>query len=250
MFRIPQRLKIKSEAFKNALEQYDFDLRVCSPGTILSFDPLEMTATVQLSVKEAIQIAGEPMTKEIPELVDVPVIFTGGGNWLITFPITPGDECLVFFGDTCIDPWWQYGGEVPQEPMSLRRHDLSDGFALVGPWSRKQALEMTDVMPIHPDSLQIRNTEGTIFIDCSDETGITIQSLENIISINDEGFTAIIGGAEVTVTPIEISLMIGGMGIVIDPTGTTIDGIPFLLHEHPFVAKSGVDALVTGPVVP
>jgi phage gp45-like len=42
-----------------------------------------------------------------------------------------------------------------------------------------------------------------------------------------------IGGTiAVTITSTEISLMVGGFGILITSSGTTIDGKPFLPHEH------------------
>jgi len=146
---LKERLGIKSEIIKRSIEQLDFDLRVCSPGIIETYDPVTMTATVTVAVKEAIQLSGIPSTIQIPIIPDVPVIFIGGGDWLITTPIKHGDECLLFFSDTCIDSWWESGciepfdegsGFVAAEPVCLRRHDLSDAFCLVGPFSHPKML--------------------------------------------------------------------------------------------------------------
>src|SRR6185369_15524510 len=71
-------------------------------------------------------------------MVDVPVVIAGGGDLYLTFPIAPGDECLLHFSERAIDNWWDRGGV--QEPSEYRLHDYSDAFALVGPLSRPRFL--------------------------------------------------------------------------------------------------------------
>ena len=66
------------------------------------------------------------------------MVFPGGGGWSITFPVSKGDEALVVFASRCIDDWWQSGG-VGIQP-DLRMHDLSDGFAIIGPRSQPRKL--------------------------------------------------------------------------------------------------------------
>ncbi|MFW8450019.1 Gp138 family membrane-puncturing spike protein, partial [Klebsiella pneumoniae] len=70
--------------------------------------------------------SGAQVSVNLPLLVDVPVVFPRGGGCTLTFPVKPGDECLVIFADRCIDFWWQSGGI--QEPVDERMHDLSDAF--------------------------------------------------------------------------------------------------------------------------
>ena len=53
---------------------------------------------------------------------------------MLAFAPAAGDEVLVVFGDMGIDAWWQSGGVQNQDEM--RRHDLSDGFAVFGCWSQ------------------------------------------------------------------------------------------------------------------
>jgi hypothetical protein len=109
------------------------------PGIIESYSPAKMTVSVRPSIQARVQLeGGEYQWVSIPLLVDVPVIFPSGGGFTLTFPISPGDECLVMFASRCIDGWWQSGGV--QQQMDLRMHDLSDGFALVGPRSQPRVL--------------------------------------------------------------------------------------------------------------
>lgn len=109
------------------------------PGIVQSFSPTAMTAVVQPAVQGQLQARdGSWRSVNLPLLTDVPVVYPGGGGFTLTFPVSAGDECLVIFASRCIDGWWAYGG-VQVQP-DVRMHDLSDGFALVGPRSTPRVL--------------------------------------------------------------------------------------------------------------
>lgn len=101
------------------------------PGQVVSFDPAKQTAAVAPTI-QAVATApdGTRSLVTMPLLLDCPVHFPEGGGAVFTFPVQPGDECLVVFADRCIDSWWQQGGIQP--PAEFRMHDLSDGFVFVG----------------------------------------------------------------------------------------------------------------------
>ncbi len=112
---------IKDEIFSS--------LHVALPGIVESFDSKNQTVVVQPALRGR---------GTLPLLRDVPVFFPGSKETAITWPISPGDECLVIFADACIDGWYASGGSP--EPPSPRCHDLSDAFAFVGFRSRPNAL--------------------------------------------------------------------------------------------------------------
>lgn len=93
---------------------------VSVPGIILSYDATVRTAKIQPAIRSWRKKENPPI------LQDVPVWFPGN----FTYTISAGDECLVIFADSCIDGWWQNGGV--SSPITARKHDLSDGFAIVG----------------------------------------------------------------------------------------------------------------------
>ncbi len=105
------------------------------PGVVQSFDPATQTASVLPALRKK-NAAGDPVA--MPLLQDVPVFFPGGASSAVTFPVRPGDECLLIFADACIDGWFDTGEAVLQP--SSRSHDLSDAFAFVGFRSRRKAL--------------------------------------------------------------------------------------------------------------
>ncbi|MCT9017100.1 Gp138 family membrane-puncturing spike protein, partial [Cupriavidus gilardii] len=89
------------------------------PGIIHSFDADAMTCEVQPTIKIPVRkLDGTIESVALPLLVDCPVQFPSGGNCTLTFPVKPGDECLVVFASRCIDAWWQSGGV--QEQAELR----------------------------------------------------------------------------------------------------------------------------------
>jgi hypothetical protein len=137
-------------AINAALEAQRNSLNTSLPGIVKSYDP--DTQTVQ--VRPAIQrIFREMGAVELPLLVDVPVHFPRGGNFVLTFPIAKGDECLLSFSQRCIDFWWAKGGV--QLPAELRTHDLSDAFACVGYSSKPRVVANAST-----DSVELRTLDG------------------------------------------------------------------------------------------
>lgn len=127
------------EAIRAALDGRQTRTWTALPGIIQSFDPDELTATVQPAIQGRVSDQQGVVTLvDLPLLLDCPVHFPSGGGVTLTFPITAGDECLVVFASRCIDAWWESGGV--QAPLEARMHDLSDGFALVGFRSKPRAL--------------------------------------------------------------------------------------------------------------
>lgn len=80
-----------------------------------------------------------------------------GGGCTLTFPIAEGDECLVIFASRCIDAWWTAGGVQVQS--EFRMHDLSDGFAIVGPFS-----QATKISGWSTSAVQLRSNDGEAYL--------------------------------------------------------------------------------------
>jgi hypothetical protein len=129
------------------------DLHTCLPGIIKDFNPSKQTATVQPAIKRTFY--GEEAV-DLPLCLDVPVVFPAGGPLVLTFPITDGDECLLFFAERAIDSWWDRGGT--QLPSEYRLHDLSDGFALVGISSKPRMM----TPPVATDAVELRTRDGSL----------------------------------------------------------------------------------------
>jgi hypothetical protein len=230
MEKIYQRTHDVIEQGRRAQDNIAIDTRVACPGIIQSVDYAAQTVTVQLALRERLVKDGKVEWTDIPILPDVPLFVYSGGGYCMTMPVQPGDDCLVVFGDMCIDAWWQSGGV--QNQIEKRRHDLSDGFAIVG--FRPQT---KTVSGYSAGSAQLRNNAGTAYIEIAGDT----------INIHAAGGVNVDSGASVTVSSSASVTVAGGTGIGfsgpsldIDGGGTTsIDGKHFLSHTHTGVQSGG-----------
>lgn len=149
----------QEETFRAVMDNLSNTLRVAIPGIVQSFNATEQTVTVQPTIRERIR---QPDLTDsfvpLPLLVDVPIVFPRAGGFSLTMPINKGDECLVVFLDNCMDSWWQSGGI--QNQAEKRRHDLSDGVAILGMWSQPRV-----VSNYSTTSTQLRADDGNTYID-------------------------------------------------------------------------------------
>lgn len=142
-----------------ALDDRQAQIYTSFPGIIVSVNLAKITCQVQPAIQGIIRTStGTLQYKQLPLLQDVPLVFMHGGGYSLTFPVVQGDECLVHIANRCIDSWWQSGGV--QKPMDWRMHDLSDGFALVGPYSQPKVIST-----ISSTTTQLRSDDGTIFLE-------------------------------------------------------------------------------------
>ena len=124
-------------------------------GIIEKFYHETQTADIQIIHKA---VVGES-TIEYPKLYDVPVFVPAGGEAALTMPITNGDTCLVLFSDRDMDTWLVQG-KTDEVPPSRRKHDITDGLAIVGFRSKKRPI--TDY---NPTEVELRNASGRVAID-------------------------------------------------------------------------------------
>ncbi len=211
---VPQRL----QNFKQVLDKFEWQLlchlRVALPAIVHTFDPVAQTVSVQVAIREKMLQDLVPTDVTIRLIEDIPIVFPRAGNCALTLPVKAGDECLVIFADMCIDGWWQAGGI--QNQMDKRRHDLSDGFAIVGVWNQTRNL------PNYSSSTaQLRSDDGRVVVEV-DPVSNAVNIQAPTVNVN--------GGQQVNIV---------GAG------NTTIEGKNFLLHKHTGVQTGGG---TSGPV--
>jgi hypothetical protein len=206
---------LKNDSIESLGELIDYmitkrlaDTHTSLPGIIESFDAATQTAKVNVAIKRVRDVRNADGTyTEIPTqiapILNVPVQFPSGGGFHITFPVAKGDECLLVFQERSIDRWQQQSGI--QKPLDRRMHEYTDAIAIVGIKSSPNAIS-----DISTDSLQIRNDDGTTFIDVTDS--------EIILDINGGGATfsvdksvSFANGA--TITPLGDFVSAGGISL-------------------------------------
>jgi hypothetical protein len=181
-----ERIQDDEECLRRAIENKLDNLRVAMPGEIVDFNAKNQTATVKPLIKEFVR--GD--WKSLPLLPDVPCFFPRAGGYCLTFPVKPGDECLIIFNDMCLDAWWQSGGEQIQ--LEIRRHDLSDAMCLLGITGVPKA-----VKGYSANSVMLRNEDMDCYFEITDGKDI------NIAATGDINMAA---GGDVLITGAKIDL--------------------------------------------
>lgn len=148
----------REKEIRTAVTSALLNLHTGMPGIIQSFDKETCTAQIQPALQ---RVFTEDGAVNLPLCVDVPVIFTGGGGWWLTFRPVAGDECWLAFSERCIDYWHVNGGV--QIPAEWRLHDLSDAVAFVGLNSQPRTLEDIQDFP------ELRNQDRSIYFKGTEE---------------------------------------------------------------------------------
>jgi len=157
-------------------------------------DPAARPVSVQPAVTGRVTLPdGSRVSVVLPLLVDVPVVFPSGGGFTLTFPIAAGDDCLVVFGSRCIDAWWQAGGV--QEPLEARMHDLSDGFALVGPFSQPRVLP-----GVSAEDVELRTDDGQAHVAIKPDYTIRAENPAASVTLTPGGEVAAVATSKITLS--------------------------------------------------
>jgi hypothetical protein len=152
------------------------------PASVISYDYTVQKATVQPLLNK---VWFDGTVTPMPVLENVPVIFPKSGGASLTFPVNPGDTCLLLFIERSTDLWLTQGGQVsPDDP---RKFDLSDGVAIMGlfPFSQNSLADNnTDLLLTYQRSSFRIKQNGAIVIQTSDTVAIgdTTTEVLDIIS--------------------------------------------------------------------
>lgn len=247
---ITSRLNNEVEILEKRFDKASRNMRVACPGVVTAFDSAKQTVSVQLAIRERMSFQGKPFEDfDIPELRDVPIYMPRAGNFVLTMPVTVGDECLVIFADMCIDSWYQSGGSKNTQ-MDNRRHDLSDGFAIIGPWSQPKVISSYST-----DSTFLRNLNDDSYIEIRDSdvniktpNKITIEAGSEVEvkapTVNVKATTTTIDSPTTEIKGGNITIN-GSAMVNITGGNAQIDGKDFLQHTHTNV-QTGIGN--SGPV--
>lgn len=205
-----ERIEDAETALLGAFEGLQASLWTALPAVIVKVDLEKMTVEAKPSIQVRVRNPDQTYRwLEIPVTVDVPLVFPSGGGFTLTFPVAIGDECLLVFASRCIDSWWQQGGcPVPAE---IRMHDLSDGFAILGPRSQPRVLPS-----INTTDVVLRNDSGTSKVSIKAGGDVDVTTSANVT----------ITAAQVTITGnvvITGTLAAGGKNVGGTHTHTPVD---------------------------
>jgi len=200
-----------TDAMRQAVLFQLYDVHTALPGQIISYDHTTQKATIQPCLKKSYL---DGTTQEMPILNNVPVIFPRAGGASLTFPVLPGDTCLLLFVERSTDLWKSVGGVVA--PSDPRKFDLSDAVAIMGlmPFTENSLSENNEDVLLTYKSSNIRiKASGEIQIETASTVAIGNASAE-VLSI----VSSILGILTTSVTTAPGSPIFQGLG----PTYATL----------------------------
>jgi len=188
---VNERVATLEGTIRTGMDALSKQMRCACPGIVQSWNAEAQTVTVKLAIKEIVINGGAETETEIPLLVDVPVVMPRAGGYSLLYVPQDGDECLVVFSDMCIDAWYQSGGI--QSQAERRRHDLSDGFAIMGCWSQVKK-------PNFPTSgIRLQNDAGTAYVSV-DASGVHFEGADIGVDDIDSNKNGVAVGQQSTAT--------------------------------------------------
>lgn len=174
----------ENQIYENLINEAMFRTRCCIPCIVQSYNSENNTVECQPAVRERIiNEDGTIQYIQLPLLINVPVAFPGSENFDIKFPLSKNDECLVFFSDLSIDNFWQKGSV--QNPVEVRRHDLSDGMAI----PCRMSLPRREVSP---KASIVVDDKGNITFNCKSGS-FTSEELYKIVNTHFHQVTTSLG---------------------------------------------------------
>lgn len=156
------------------IQKAGYELNCMRIGIVNAFYPEDLTVDVQIVNKKTLEL-NKDGTQNV---MDFPVIRAKicycSPN--ITYPINPGDECVLLFSDREIESWF-INGDVNPEGYP-RMHSLTDAVALFGIRSLPQMISIaTDALQLFYGSsvLQISNNDISVNTQTLGIFGNTVQ---------------------------------------------------------------------------
>lgn len=157
-------------------------IRTTTIGTIEKYDAATQMATVKLACNQVTDTLDQNfLSLEPGALIEVPVEFHRCGNFVVTFPIQKGDDCVVTFFEQGISHWlyedrrkYKVTNGRP-EAAATRKFDSSDAICRVVVGNMAHTIG-----GFNTDGLEIRNMAGGQKITLHSNGDITLTTSANI----------------------------------------------------------------------
>ncbi len=163
------------------------NVRTSVPGHVLSFDPTNQLAEVQIGLMIEDRQGNAEARRPI---VRVPVQFWGASGGTLECRVAQGTEGSIMFSQECIDSWVDQGGVAAKsEP---RRFSINDAYFIPGVRSVPGAI--TDFAN---DGIRMRSVDGVAYAWLMDDKTVDMSNGAGFITI-EPGGTVNINGVRIT----------------------------------------------------
>lgn len=131
----------------------------CLPAIVIAYDRAKNRATVQPQVMMG-TTSGEKVSRA--QVAEVPVLNIGGGGFVLSFPIKPGDLGWIKASDRDISLFLQ--GLAEEWPNTRRMHSFEDGFFI------PDVMRQWTLQEVDQERAVLQSTDGVTRIALGPET--------------------------------------------------------------------------------
>ena len=162
------------------------NVHTVQPGIVRSYDPNTKRASVQPALRTLVVSADDPDPAAIDKrpILNVPVMWPGGGGITMLHPLSEGDAVLLLFSERGLDAFKQTMKEI-SDP-EIRFFEMKD--AVAWPW-----FGTFGITPASDDGATIQTEDGRTFIEVS-PTRVRVRHGVQDVTISDGGLIADIDG--------------------------------------------------------
>lgn len=157
-----------SQMLRDSFGEYLKDnMRTSVPGHVLTFNPVNQMAEVQIGLMLEDRLGNQHARRPI---ICVPVQFWGAAGGTLECRVANGTEGALFFSQECIDSWVDQGGvAVKSEP---RRFSMNDAYFIPGIRSLPGAI--TDFAN---DGIRLRSNDGSAYFWIHDDKTLEVDGI-------------------------------------------------------------------------
>lgn len=171
------------------MELFDWDLttlyvRKFVSGSIYTAMPAAITEVHELEDNQVISV--NPLIKkqsedgvvvDLPEVLDVPVVFPAGGGGLLSFPLAVGDQVLLVFSMRSISEYLEAAegqNDRPYAPETGRNHHLTDAIAIPCMFGKNNNLSP------NPDHVELKFAGSSVKL--KDDGDVTVDAAKDLVA--------------------------------------------------------------------
>ena len=174
-----------TDALKFFFEQMVKGLHICIPGIIDSYDPETKRATVHPAIN--IRLTDETTTQQ-SSIANVPVVWPGGGGFLLLSPLPSGSPVSIFFSQRGITQFKEVFTESDPGNGLFAKEDAfivpSFGSLSVTPASTTgialQSYDGVDYLTIEDGLIEIK-TDGNVEINGNADNAVSYTDLDTAL---------------------------------------------------------------------
>ncbi len=167
-----------NEAIVSHIDNYEAQMYSSLPAKVISYDAVTQRVLCQPVMYEA-YTSGESQEHAY---IQCPLIQTGSGGGVLTFPVKEGDEVWLSMSSRSFDTWWNTS-VAPSLSSTVRFNDYSDAVAILGLKSKNNSVNAST----ENVELQFRDSEGNTLssiiqrpdksVDITSESGSSVKLL-------------------------------------------------------------------------